>query len=420
MTQTINDVDLYPAYQYQGCYRLRGVGMIQRLTSAVFVVVAVASLPGLLQAQVQGPDSLILVKLYRTTDGPSWNNNANWLTGPVSTWEGVMVEENRVTELWLNHNNLKGSIPRVLGYLRDLRILYMSSNKLDGQIPTELGRLANLEVLWLESNRLSGSIPKEIGDLISLEQLLLGSNQLTDEIPEEMGYLQNIYLLSLTDNELSGSVPASLGNLPRITEMHLSRNQLSGVLPIELSNLTSLGHLSFDENNFTGPIPPELGKLTNLERLWINTNGFSGTLPHELTDLTKLRWFAFYATGLCESLDASFQAWLQNVHLVQSTGCTNVASEDLADVPLEYALEQNYPNPFNSVTTISYSIAETGRVELKAYNILGELVETMENRVLSSGMYWSSFDASGLTAGIYFYTLSVGDLSWTRKMVVVR
>jgi len=98
----------------------------------------------------------------------------------------------------------------------------------------------------------------------------------------------------------------------------------------------------------------------------------------------------------------------------------SVDIDEPLDVPRTFSLDQNYPNPFNPETTISYSIARTGLVELKVHNVLGELVETLENRVLTPGEHESSFDASGLATGIYFYTLTDGDFSQTRKMVVLR
>ena len=97
-----------------------------------------------------------------------------------------------------------------------------------------------------------------------------------------------------------------------------------------------------------------------------------------------------------------------------------VSNESEASLPMTVSLDQNYPNPFNPETTISYSIAGTGRVELKVYNLLGELVHVLENRVHTPGEYESSFDATGLATGIYFYSLSAGGFTQTRKMVVVR
>src|SRR4051812_46640296 len=56
-------------------------------------------------------DSTALVALYNSTDGDNWNDNTNWLSGPVNTWYGVTVNSNRVTSLDLSDNNLIGTIP---------------------------------------------------------------------------------------------------------------------------------------------------------------------------------------------------------------------------------------------------------------------------------------------------------------------
>ncbi len=51
-------------------------------------------------AQVNVQDSLALVDLYNSTNGPNWNNHTNWLTkNPVSTWYGVTIKNKRVTQI---------------------------------------------------------------------------------------------------------------------------------------------------------------------------------------------------------------------------------------------------------------------------------------------------------------------------------
>ncbi len=69
------------------------------------------------QAQVSIQDSLALVSLYEATDGASWNNNTNWLQGPVSTWYGVSLLGDRVYVLNLYNNGLNGYFPASIGQL---------------------------------------------------------------------------------------------------------------------------------------------------------------------------------------------------------------------------------------------------------------------------------------------------------------
>jgi hypothetical protein len=83
-----------------------------------------------------------------------------------------------------------------------------------------------------------------------------------------------------------------------------------------------------------------------------------------------------------------------------------------------YHLFQNYPNPFNPSTNISYRISEAGKVQLKVYNILGVEVATLVNEFQYSGDHYVDFKSSGLSSGVYFYTLTVNNFTQTRKMIL--
>ncbi|MHC1738156.1 MAG: M14 family zinc carboxypeptidase [Ignavibacteriaceae bacterium] len=85
-----------------------------------------------------------------------------------------------------------------------------------------------------------------------------------------------------------------------------------------------------------------------------------------------------------------------------------------------FELMQNYPNPFNPTTTISYNIPLDGIVMLKIFNTMGEEVATLYNAFRKAGAYSKSFDASKLTSGVYFYRLTVGDFTVTKKMVLLK
>ncbi len=89
-----------------------------------------------------------------------------------------------------------------------------------------------------------------------------------------------------------------------------------------------------------------------------------------------------------------------------------------------FRLLQNYPNPFNPSTVIEYSIpAETGyipSVHLKIYDVLGREVATLVNKRQNPGNYKINFDAENFSSGIYFYQLSTGNFSETKKMILLR
>jgi hypothetical protein len=89
-------------------------------------------------------------------------------------------------------------------------------------------------------------------------------------------------------------------------------------------------------------------------------------------------------------------------------------------LPGQYDLSQNYPNPFNPSTTIRYSVPTAGKVLLKVYNILGQVVATIVNTQQAAGTYNVVFDASRLSSGIYFYRISSGSFVQVKKMLLIK
>jgi hypothetical protein len=88
--------------------------------------------------------------------------------------------------------------------------------------------------------------------------------------------------------------------------------------------------------------------------------------------------------------------------------------------PQTFALLQNYPNPFNSRTQIRFELPRAGQVELAVFDVTGRQAAKLLSGPLSGGPHELSFDARNLAGGIYFYRLSSGDFSQTRKMVLLK
>jgi hypothetical protein len=88
--------------------------------------------------------------------------------------------------------------------------------------------------------------------------------------------------------------------------------------------------------------------------------------------------------------------------------------------PLSYLTAHNYPNPFNPTTTISYSIPVAGEVKLAVFDITGRKVADLMSRFQQAGSYAVGFDGQALPSGIYFYRLSVGELSVSNRMLLLK
>ena len=91
------------------------------------------------------------------------------------------------------------------------------------------------------------------------------------------------------------------------------------------------------------------------------------------------------------------------------------------NIPTEFSLSQNYPNPFNPSTTIEYSIAKAGIVNLTIYNSLGEeVLKLVDNQFNEAGTYTVKFNANGLASGTYIYRLQAGDVVISKKMNLIK
>ena len=97
-----------------------------------------------------------------------------------------------------------------------------------------------------------------------------------------------------------------------------------------------------------------------------------------------------------------------------------VSANDKTVLPQTFELEQNYPNPFNPSTTINFSLPSSGYATLKIYNALGEEVEVLLDKKLTTGAYEVEWIASGMPSGVYFYQLKTDGRVETKKMLLLK
>ncbi|MCE1164982.1 MAG: T9SS type A sorting domain-containing protein [Bacteroidetes bacterium] len=96
---------------------------------------------------------------------------------------------------------------------------------------------------------------------------------------------------------------------------------------------------------------------------------------------------------------------------------SNISNE----VPEKFELGQNYPNPFNQSTIFNVQCSMKSDVCVKVYDAAGREVQTLVNETLAPGTYQIRFDGSGLSSGLFYYSMSVdGKQTAVRKMVMVK
>lgn len=130
------------------------------------------------------------------------------------------------------------------------------------------------------------------------------------------------------------------------------------------------------------------------------------------------------AIGSNHIIDLFASAWYCQVDNVFGTMGTHTFTTDVKDItstlPTAYALEQNFPNPFNPATRINFSIPNEGFVTLNVYNSIGQQVATLVNESKPAGTYQVDFDGAKLSSGIYFYKITSGNFTETKKMILMK
>ena len=133
---------------------------------------------------------------------------------------------------------------------------------------------------------------------------------------------------------------------------------------------------------------------------------------------------------------ADIQLWLtqaQHLNLADTTsqrGIRFLQQLLTAGLPQETRLLANYPNPFNPETWIPYQLSKPANVTLHIYAATGQVIRTLTLGHLPAGIYesrshaayWDGRNALGepVASGVYFYTLTAGDFTATRRMLILK
>ncbi|MDM7925433.1 MAG: T9SS type A sorting domain-containing protein [bacterium] len=167
--------------------------------------------------------------------------------------------------------------------------------------------------------------------------------------------------------------------------------------------------------NHTWPLPENLA-YTNEMLKAAGMGGFPlGDLYHWWNPSIREGATDYYSAWLAQADEERQQIadWLEN-------GVTAVKDRPGTHKPGDFTLSQNYPNPFNPVTRIAYSVPVSGHVSLRVFNALGQEIAVLFDGIRPAGRHTAVFDGSGLAGGVYFYKLRSGDVTITRKLVLMK
>jgi hypothetical protein len=174
--------------------------------------------------------------------------------------------------------------------------------------------------------------------------------------------------------------------------------------------------------NALSPTGTKIGSFT------VKKSGTFGFMPvysdagssEQITGLNAGDKFTLTVDGV--ETRQSFE-WTTNGARVEVSSLVSKSGSD--NLPTAYALNQNYPNPFNPSTTISFALPTTGNARIEVYNVLGALVAVPFDGVAQAGTHqvvWDGNDTRGqqVASGVYFYRLTAGGYTETKKMMLLK
>jgi len=210
---------------------------------------------------------------------------------------------------------------------------------------------------------------------------------------------------------------------------------LDDTLPVELSSFTAvltadlhvnIAWTTESETNHAGynvlrSEVKELSTAIMINGILIDEGSVNGTqVSYQYTDTEVYRNARYYYWLEDRSLSGESK---YHGPLMVSTSAEG--ENELPGVPVETKLFSAFPNPFNPATNLRYSVREAGEVQLEIYNVKGQLVRNFKTNHNQPGYYqvkWDGRDTNGHPAatGVYFYRMSNGKYTSTKKMVMTK
>ena len=303
--------------------------------------------------------------------------------------------------------------------LSKLTSLELVSCKIDDARP--FAGLKILGVLNLSDNQISDVSP--LTELENLEELYLAGNPIKDTEPLRALLRKNpavkIYLEYGGDPlGLDIEIDSDPDTKPPATQVDMNGDGVVNILDL-ISVASALGNIG---DNLSADVNGD--GVVNILDLVLVAGAFGNATPapaaHHLSDPTP----------------ETVQQWLaeaKQLALTDAVSRRGIAVLErllIALTPKETALLANYPNPFNPETWIPYQLAASAEVTVRIYDTHGQLVRRLAVGHQAAGMYQSRSRAvywdgrnqwgESVASGLYFYTLTAGDFTATRRMMVLK
>jgi hypothetical protein len=183
--------------------------------------------------------------------------------------------------------------------------------------------------------------------------------------------------------------------------------------------ITSAEELTGVEFSLRGPVAAGAANMTDGLGLFSGVNE-RGLVQVALIDPEGANRLTSGTTQLVR-LAGEFEIVSSRVaHIDHSVSYPRISDHPGASLPSEFTLEQNYPNPFNPDTRIRFSLPVPSHAKLTVYNVLGRHVSTLADGYFEAGTHTVTWNAAGISSGVYFYRVETDRNTASRKMLLLK
>jgi hypothetical protein len=131
--------------------------------------------------------------------------------------------------------------------------------------------------------------------------------------------------------------------------------------------------------------------------------------------------YAYIIISIGDTSDNDVSGTIGSFALIDDVSFDGVtAVDEKENLVKSFELKQNYPNPFNPETNFIFNIQDYGLTSLKIYDILGNEAAVLLNEVQEPGEYKITFNAAGLSSGVYFAKLTSGGKQMIKKIMLMK